>query len=593
MGKNFIKGLIMSALILGTVASISAQTPVQRHGALTTSGPYILNKNGNIVQLRGMSFYWSRPDWPGYSYYSASTLNFLVDSWKCTVVRVSYAPGQGWDGCKAVIDAAIAKGIYVIIDWHSHTAQNEESASITFFREQATKYKNTPNVIFEPFNEPILAGGAKEGTLTDARLTWGGIKGYLKNVTQAIRDAGANNLVILGTPYYSQFVNVAADDQIKDKSGKLFNNVAYSFHFYAASHGPEAYYVKNGEFGGMESEYLKGGLGKVPIFVTEWGTSHSNGGQDGKTYIDAANTNWWFKNYLNGDYHLSSCNWSVSSHETSSCFSGGTGTSPSQSGTIVMNLLKATSVDEYEPPSKSGTAGPSKDSVFTMPGNHAASGFNRYYGSGIKATTVSFLNRDANDVRTAKNTCLSITNMGTENWVSYTFNVSSQTKYLVLRALSTDGGGTIEVYLDGTKKGTMVVAQKTAWTTLISDLAVTTGKHEIQLKFLNTSGTGYSIEWLELSNSSVGVLPQFRVNNADQQISINTSNATGFKVHLPLLHGIKAYSLMTANGRVIRNGSISCGTSEMSFDNLSSGVWLLKLEGIGGSKLLKTIVSGR
>ena len=586
MSMNLIKGLITTTLILGTAASIWAQTPVSKHGALTTSGPYLLNKNGNIVQLKGMSFYWSRPDWPGYSYYNASNLNFLVDSWKCTVVRVSYAPGQGWDGCQAVIDAAIAKGIYVIIDWHSHQAQTEESSAISFFREKATQYKNTPNVIFEPYNEPITAGGANGGTLTDAQLTWGAIKGYLKNVTQAIRDAGANNLVILGTPYYSQYVNVAAADQIKDNSGNLFKNVAYAFHFYAASHGPDAYYVQS-EGGGMEATYLDGGLGKVPVFITEWGTTHSNGGQDGKNYIDQTNTNWWFTNYVNGDYHLSHCNWSVSSHETSSCFSGGT--SPSQSGTIAMNLIKASSVDEWEPPSKSGTVGPSKDSTFNMPANHAASGYNRYYGSGIKAATVSFLNRDGADVRTAKNTSLSITNMGAENWVSYKFNVTSQTKYLVLRALSTDGGGTIEVYLDGTKKGDIVVAQKTTWTTLVSDLTVTTGQHEIQLKFLNTSGSGYSIEWIELSNSSVSISPQFRINNADPQLFINT---TGFKVHLPLLHGFKAYSLMTANGRVVRSGSISRVTSELNFKNLSNGMWLLKLENINGAKLFKTIVSG-
>jgi endoglucanase len=95
-----------------------------------------------------MSFYWSRTDWPGYSYYNTSTVDFLVDSLKCTVVRVAYAPGSGWDGVKTVIDRAISKGIYVIIDWPPHNAHNEEQQAISFFKEQAQKYKKILQIDF-------------------------------------------------------------------------------------------------------------------------------------------------------------------------------------------------------------------------------------------------------------------------------------------------------------------------------------------------------------------------------------------------------------------------------------------------------------
>jgi hypothetical protein len=46
MNKCLFKGLIAATLILGTAVLISAQTPVQKHGELSTSGGYLLNKKG-------------------------------------------------------------------------------------------------------------------------------------------------------------------------------------------------------------------------------------------------------------------------------------------------------------------------------------------------------------------------------------------------------------------------------------------------------------------------------------------------------------------------------------------------------------------
>ena len=45
--------------------------------------------------------------------------------------------------------------MYVIIDWHSHKAEDNEKEAIEFFTKMATKYGKHPNIIYEIYNEPL------------------------------------------------------------------------------------------------------------------------------------------------------------------------------------------------------------------------------------------------------------------------------------------------------------------------------------------------------------------------------------------------------------------------------------------------------
>merc|ERR1719336_1669161 len=90
---------------------------------------------------------------------------------------------MAWMGSAS--EPAINKGIYVIIDWHDHHAENHVSEATAFFDEMARKYGGRDHVIFETYNEPL-------------GVSWSGvIKPYHEQLVPVIR-AYSDNLIILG-----------------------------------------------------------------------------------------------------------------------------------------------------------------------------------------------------------------------------------------------------------------------------------------------------------------------------------------------------------------------------------------------------------
>ena len=214
--------LFLLVLTLSFSVWLQAQ-PVKRHGALQVNGVQLVNANGQPVILRGMSFGW-HCFWPRF--YNEGAVSWLVKDWKVNVVRAAmgverkdgYLQKPEWstEKVKAVVDAAIKEGIYVIIDWHSHGIQLE--AAKQFFTEMAQTYGAHPNVIYEIFNEP-------------ERQSWAEIKAYSEEVIQTIRSIDKDNIILVGTPHWDQDVHIAADDPIKG-----YTNLMYTLHFYAATH---------------------------------------------------------------------------------------------------------------------------------------------------------------------------------------------------------------------------------------------------------------------------------------------------------------------------------------------------------------------
>ncbi|WP_394970881.1 glycoside hydrolase family 5 protein [uncultured Croceitalea sp.] len=260
---------------------------VEENGQLRILNGVLVNNNNAPVQLRGMSFFWSQ--WIG-KYYTEETVKWLKNDWQCTVVRAAMAvdedngyltnPEVEKQKVFTVIDAAIANGLYVIVDWHSHHAEDYIEEAKTFFAEVSKKYGDVPNIIYEPYNEPL-------------DVSWTTVlKPYHETIIAEIRKNDPDNLIICGTRTWSQRVDEVIGNEIND------SNVAYTLHYYAATHKQELRtLVKNA----IDNN--------IPLFVTEFGVSEASG--DGSIDSIEAQT-WW--NFLD-DNNISWCNWSIADKE--------------------------------------------------------------------------------------------------------------------------------------------------------------------------------------------------------------------------------------------------------------------------------------
>ena len=267
--------------------SPDCDNPVSVHGALSVSGTHIVDQNNNIVSFAGNSFFWSNSGFGAEKYYTSGAVEWLQEDWGSTIVRAAMGvdefggflsdPQGNRNRVTTIVDAAIDNGMYVIIDWHSHHAEDFQGSAISFFREMAQRYGQHPNVIYEIYNEPITRDWSNT------------IKPYSEAVIAAIRAIDPDNLIIVGTPFFSQDVDVASLDPITGHS-----NLAYTLHFYAGTHGDS--------LREKAETAMNNGLA---LMVTEWGTVNA----DGNGSVDFASTEEWL---MFMDLHgMSHCNWSV------------------------------------------------------------------------------------------------------------------------------------------------------------------------------------------------------------------------------------------------------------------------------------------
>jgi len=304
-------------------------TPVALHGKLNVIGNKIVDQYNSAVSFAGTSFPQSNTGLDGEKFYNADIVSYLKKDWKVSIIRATMgiennggylSDSNNKNRVKTIVEAAIAEGIYVIIDWHSDQAKSHEKEAIKFFKEMAKLYGKHPNIIYEIYNEPIQSSWSND------------IKPYAEALISEIRAIDLDNLIIVGTPNHSQDVDVVSKNPITSNS-----NIVYSLHFHANNHSNDLR-IK-------AKTALKNG---IALMVTEWGTASANG--NGTVNYDSINK--WM-DFLE-ENHISHLNWSVNNkNETVSIAQPNTSekgnwtdTDLTESGTYVQSIIRTW--DKYE-----------------------------------------------------------------------------------------------------------------------------------------------------------------------------------------------------------------------------------------------------
>ena len=272
-------------------AIVTTGNQFKKHGRLKVKGRYIVDEKGKAFKLKGVSTHgiaW----FPQYVNKSAFK---SFKNWGANAVRLAcytsqgeqYNPSKDWKTIDKGVKAATELGMYAIIDWHILQENNPTmttSKAKKFFRHFAKKYGKTKNVIFEICNEPN-------------GCDWKDVKKYAKKIIPIIRKY-SNNIIVVGTPTWSQDVDTAANSRL---TGKYAKNVCYTIHFYAATH-------KDNIRDKVKYAFKK----KLPILCTEFSICDASG----NGALDKGSANTWiklFKKYKIGFFTWSLCNKAESS----------------------------------------------------------------------------------------------------------------------------------------------------------------------------------------------------------------------------------------------------------------------------------------
>lgn len=300
----------------------TADTPLSIHGKLSVKGTNIVDKNEQVIQLKGISTHGLQ--WYP-QYVNKEAFKFMRDEWGINVVRLAMYTDSNVGYTKELhkivkegINYATELGLYVIVDWHILSDGNPntyKSEAISFFEEIANEYKDNENIIYEICNEP------------NGNVSWQrDIKPYAQDVIKAIRKINTDAIIICGTPTWSQDVDVVAKSPIEG-----YDNIMYALHFYSATH----------------TDWLRTRVQRaidsgLPIFVSEFGICDASG----NGAIDYNQSEEWMK-FLNKN-NISLVLWNLSNKQEASAIisqncdktTGWTVEDLSESGKWFVEMLK-------------------------------------------------------------------------------------------------------------------------------------------------------------------------------------------------------------------------------------------------------------
>ena len=155
-----------------------------------------------------------------------------------------------------LVDQATELGLYVVVDFHILTPGDPNvnlALAKTFFADVTAEHAAKNNVIYEIANEPN-------------GVSWDGIKSTPTKVIPVIRKNAPDSVVLVGTRGFSSLGLTDGADETEILEDPVdFENVMYTFHFYAASHGADRRAV------------VARAAKSLPLFVSEFGTQTFTG----------------------------------------------------------------------------------------------------------------------------------------------------------------------------------------------------------------------------------------------------------------------------------------------------------------------------
>ena len=250
---------VLSVLVIGALFSFfgtSAKAQQANVPRLHVDGKYFKDPYGNIVILRGFGFV--SPDWGDKN--RAGGMKWLIDKatnasegWHPKVIRIMVEPAVWKSNPDAyfnkhlspTVQHCIKKKVYCIVGWGKIANYNESATDRqirAFWNYVAPKYKNTPNVLYELFNEPI------------SPLAWSTWKATAQPWVDLVRSHAPQNIILIGGPHWDQMISGAANAPFKG------NNLAYVAHIYPRTYYPHGWEAAVGVV-----------ANKHPVFVTEVG----------------------------------------------------------------------------------------------------------------------------------------------------------------------------------------------------------------------------------------------------------------------------------------------------------------------------------
>jgi endoglucanase len=283
-------------------------------------GKQFKDDNDNIVVLRGVDLIdlGATEQWEGGIHKMIDRLTNPDDTqanspgWGTRILRLAVAPADAMIGTPApytpgtqyyehylrpTVDYARQKGLYVIIDWHyiDDTSLHVDTTN-AFWSDIAPHFADDSNVFFELYNEPMDMGN------------WSTTKPHMQDWYTLVRDAAPNNVILVGSPNWSQLAGTAAQDPIDG------TNIAYVAHMYPTHWKSQSL-----------RDQVTTAAAIAPVFMTEWGFEESltdNGGllsgtiasygDPLKAFVEANGLSWsawcasstWGPPMFNTDYTL-------------------------------------------------------------------------------------------------------------------------------------------------------------------------------------------------------------------------------------------------------------------------------------------------